>query len=78
MPDGRRYLTIFNNEGNMRSIRYGDQICRDANARAKITLKEAGEIRCIKRSSDEVRLEKVDDKTYYVDVPATGFVILQY
>ena len=75
---GRRFLSIFNNEGNERSVRLGDVLRSEADARVKVTFKEAAQLRMVKASCGAVRIEKADEETYYVDVPAAGFAILQF
>ena len=75
---GRRFLSVFNNEGNERSARFGDVLCREADAKVKVTFKEAAQLSMFKASCDAVRVEQADEKTYYVEVPAAGFAILQF
>ena len=75
---GQRFVSVFNNEGNTRSVKNGDTLDPAANARVKITLKEAGKLECVKASTDGIRAESTDGKHYYVDVPAAGFVIFEY
>jgi len=72
------YLTVFNNEGNERSLEFGDTVLPEADARAKICLKEPGELKLVKATSSKVKLERVDANTYYLDLPGTEFAILQY
>lgn len=75
---GRRFVSIFNNEGNTRSVKNGDVIDPRANARVKVTLMEPAELKCVKSSADAVRAETADGRDWYVDVPAAGFTIFEY
>ena len=76
--NGKRYLSIFNNEGNYRSRPVGDSIDRNADRRVKVSFKESTNLSPLKLCSDEVVIEKSDDNTYYVTVPAAGFAIFEY
>lgn len=76
--DGRRFLSIFNNEGNYRARPAGDSIDRNADRRVKVTFKDNANLNPIKLGSDDVRIERIDDKTYFVTVPAAGFAIFEY
>lgn len=76
--ESRRFLSIFNNEGNQRSSKIGDTLIREADTRVKVSFKVPTELSPIKLSSDEVGIERTDAATYYVDVPAAGFAIFEY
>ena len=76
--EGKRILSIFNNEGNYRARPVGDTIDRNADRRVKVTFKDEANLKPVKLCSDEVKIEKADDKTYYVTVPAAGFAIFEY
>ncbi|MBQ8758090.1 MAG: hypothetical protein IJZ20_00150, partial [Clostridia bacterium] len=76
--DGRRFLSIFNNEGNYRARPVGDTIDKKADRRVEISFKESANLTPIKLCSDQVRIERADDSTYYVDVPAAGFAIFEF
>ena len=73
-----RYISIFNNEGNYRSRPDGDHIDRAADARVKVSFKNAANLETIKLSSPDIKIEKADDTTYYVDMPATEFAIFRF
>lgn len=75
--DGRRYLTIFNNEGNERSSDTGDCINHDYDKRVTVTLKD-GDLALYKPANGEMNIEKVDDLTYRVTVPAADFAIFTF
>lgn len=76
--NGKRYLSIFNNEGNERSLEFGDVIDHNADRRVKVTFKEKNQLDIVKSFSDGVKVEKIDDKNWYVTVPATELVIFSY
>ena len=75
---GRRYISIFNNEGNYRARPVGDTIDREADRRVKITFRNPAEIKALKLSCDDIKIEKADDKTYFVTIPAAQFAIFEY
>ncbi len=75
---GRRYLSIFNNEGNERDLGRGDIIHPEADKRIKVEFKNPGELVKVKEGYREAVIEKADDNTYYVTVPAASFVIVEY
>ena len=75
---GRRFLSVFNNEGNMRTSAKGDEINRDFDKKVKITLNVDGKLDVFKAAREDICLEKVDDKTYYATVAASDFVIFTY
>ena len=76
--DGRRFVSIFNNEGNVRDSKIGDTLIREADARVKVSFKNATDLKAIKLSSPDIKIEKKDDTTYFVNVPAAGFAIFEY
>ena len=76
--DNKRYLTIFNNEGNNRTLEGGDCIMREADRTVDVTLLHPGEIRCIKHGTEAPKIHKKDIKTYSVTIPAAGFAIIEY
>ena len=75
---GRRFLSIFNNEGNERSTSEGNIIHKEADKKVKITLKEACDIKLIKDSFKNTKIEKTDDFTYYATIPAAGFAVFEF
>ncbi len=76
--DGRRYVSIFNNEGNERSVKFGDVIRHEADATVTLTFNQPAKPVVAKASSDQIKIDKVDDCLYKIQVPATEFVILEY
>ena len=75
---GRRFVSIFNNEGNERSIEKGDIIHSEADKVVTLTFKEAAQLQVIAQSAMECKIQKLDNKTYKIMVPAAGFVVLEY
>lgn len=75
---GKRYFSVFNNEGNHRSLKQGDVIDRNADEVVTVTLREVGELSVIKASSEEIKVTRLDDKTYSVYLPATEFAVFGY
>ena len=77
---GKRYLSIFNNEGNMRTVEHGDTLDPEADRVVTVTFKEAAELKVVKESLmvKGVEIQKVDTNTYKVKVPAAAFVIFEY
>ena len=76
--EGKRILSIFNNEGNYRARPVGDTIDRNADRRVKVTFKDECELCALKLSSADVKIEKADDKSYFVTVPAAEFAIFEF
>ena len=76
--NGKRYLSIFNNEGNERTHEHGDTVRHEADARVTVMLREAGEIAVVKASSPDIKISRVDDCTYVIDMPATEFAIFEF
>lgn len=74
----RNYLSIFNNEGNERSIYKGDTIHAEADRTVTVTFKKPVDLRVVKEGSRAVNIQRVDDCTYNVEIPGTSFVIVQF
>lgn len=75
--DGTRYLAIFNNEGNERTTEKGDTVNHAYDRRVTVTLKD-GNLSVFKNAMGETDIERVDEKTYRVTVPAADFIIFTY
>ncbi len=75
---GRRFLSIFNNEGNERDWDRGDIIHAEADRVVTITSKRPMNLKLFKTTPVLAQIEKKDDFTYCVKVPAAGFVILEF
>lgn len=75
---GRRFLSIFNNAGNTRTITYGDTIDHTKDRLVTITCKAPANLRIVKEGSEKTILQKKDALTYTAVVPAAGFVIFEF
>ena len=76
---GKRYLTVFNNSGNERDIKRGDIIHPEADRTVTVTFKEATTPqKLVEGANATVGLERVDEKTYKLHIPATSFAILAF
>ncbi|MBO4980051.1 MAG: hypothetical protein J6D16_06560, partial [Clostridia bacterium] len=77
--NGKRYLSIFNNSGNERDIQRGDIIHREADRTVTVTFREATTPEKLMEGVNmPVDIERVDDKTFKVHIPATSFAILTF
>ena len=77
--NGKRYLTIFNNAGNERDIKQGDIIHHEADRTVTVTFKEAvTPEKLVEGTQGSATVQRVDEKTYRVHIPATSFVILAF
>lgn len=74
----KRYLSIFNNEGNERDIKEGDIIHEDATKRVKVTFKNEVNLKTLVEGYSKAKIEKADDNSYYITVPAASFVIFEF
>lgn len=72
------YLTVFNNEGNTRTVANGDVIDHKADTVTAIHTKPGIDLHILYASSDKIRLEKKKDGEYSLFVPATEMVIFNY
>lgn len=75
---GKRYISLFNNEGNERSLTLGNIIHKEADKTVHITFKDNADSINLRTSSDGVEIHKIDSKNYTVCVPATGFAIIEF
>lgn len=76
--NGRRYLSIFNNEGNERSLKKGNTLLHEADRRVTITFKESTTPHILKESLGSCSLERINDTTFEATIPASGFVIMSF
>lgn len=76
--NGKRYLSIFNNDGNERNLLKGNIIHREADKEVTITFKEKTIPHVLKETMGSICLEKVDDLTYKATIPAAGFAIINF
>lgn len=75
--DGRRYLAIFNNEGNERTTEKGDTINHAYDRRVTVTLKD-GTLSVYKSAGGNMDIERKDAHTFCVTIPAADFAIFTY
>ncbi len=75
---GNRYLSIFNNEGNERSLEKGDTILEGVNTTAKVTFHVPANLDLVHASGAGASAQKTADNTYCVEVPAAGFAIFKF
>ncbi|MBR7110940.1 MAG: hypothetical protein IKC83_03605 [Clostridia bacterium] len=75
--NGKNMLSIFNNEGNERDLVKGDIIHHQADKKITITFKESTNLRILKSLSN-INIEKIDDVTYNVIIPATELAIFEF
>ena len=76
--NGKRYVSIFNNEGNMRTLYKGNEIDNAADRTVTVTFAAPAEPKLVKGSEETFSIQKCDNCTYKVTVPATGFAIFEY
>ena len=76
--NGTRYLSIFNNEGNERSLEKGDIIHHEADRAVNVTFNTAANLNVLKEGYAKADVEKLDDNKYRVNVPAASFVIFTF
>lgn len=75
---GKRYISIFNNEGNERTHEKGDTVRHEADATVALTFKAASALKAVKLSSNDIKVARKDDKTFVIDMPATQFAIFEF
>lgn len=75
---GKRYLSIFNNDGNSRSIAKGNEINSKYDKVVNVSFKKAADITVIKEGNFPSEILRVDDKTYTIKVPATAFIVIEF
>lgn len=77
--NGVRYLSIFNNAGNERDIEHGDIIHHEADRTVTVTFQEpVTPEKRIEAENMPVTILRVDEKTYKIHIPATGFAIFTF
>ncbi len=76
--DGRRYLSIFNNDGNERNLKKGNILHREADTRVTISFKDKTTPHILKETLGSCSLERIDDTTFEATIPAAGFVIMSF
>ncbi len=76
--NGKKYLTIFNNEGNLRYHDRGNVLDHDMDKWVNVSFKEAPQLKVVASSGDDVAVVKGEGNTCRVFVPATGLVVLEF
>lgn len=76
--EGKRYLSIFNNDGNERSISFGNRIDNSYDRTVEVSFKNETEIKVIKEGNFPSEISRKDGKTYSIRVPAIAFIILEF
>ena len=71
-------MTIFNNEGNTRSVENGDALDHLADRRVLVIFRDNAQLHVVASSGAGVAIEKADGKHSYVTVPAAGFVVMRF
>ena len=74
----KRYLSIFNNEGNDRTNEKGDELHAQADQTVRIRFKDPVTPSVVKEGNRTIKLQKVDERTYLAEIPATGVVVLEF
>lgn len=75
---GRRFLSVFNNAGNTRTITDGDTIDHTKDRCVTIICKTPANLRIVKEGSEKIILQKKDPVTYTAMIPAAGFGIFEF
>ena len=78
---GERFVTIFNNEGNERDLAKGDIIHSEADKKVKITFKDSVNptVACASIYAPvKVNIERIDDKSFNMVVPAARYVVIKF
>lgn len=75
---GRRFLSIFNNEGNTRTSQLGDVIDPKATRKVTISSREPLQLRIFKASREDPQLTRMDDRNYCASIAGADFLILEY
>lgn len=75
---GRRYVTVFNNEGNRRSIHNGDNLIPEADASTVLTFHGPAKPEIFRAGGEGVTLQRLDEHRWRLHIPAAGFAILRY
>ncbi len=75
---GRRFLSIFNNEGNTRSREFGDTVDHAADKVTTVTFKEIPNISVVREGKFGCEVVKEDGFTYKIKIPATSYAIFEF
>ena len=74
---GQNYLSIFNNEGNQRTVQYGDVIDPRATKTVNVIFKNNVNLE-LYRKAQNVDVLKVSDKEYKITISGAGFGIFKF
>ena len=75
---GRRFFSLFNNEGLLRTSADGNFINHEFDKKVTITLNVPGQLRIFKAPREDVHLEKTGENTYCATISAADFVIFEF
>lgn len=75
--NGQNYLTIFNNEGNQRTVENGDVIDERATKTVNVEFKKDVNLE-LYRKGQEVKVEKIDNKKYKITISGAGFGLFKF
>lgn len=75
---GRRFITVFNNEGNHRTSAQGDVINHQFDHKVKITLNVPGSLKIFKNTREDLHLEKTGKNTWCATIGAADFAVFTF
>jgi len=75
---GKRYLSVFNNEGNTRTYKNGDEVDNTFDEAVTITLKKPANLKPVAEGAFKCKLSRKDDLTHILEIPATSFAIYEF
>ena len=75
--NGQNYLTIFNNEGNQRTVENGDVIDERATKTVNVEFKKDVNLELYRKAQD-VKVEKIDNKKYKITISGAGFGLFKF
>lgn len=73
-----QYVSIFNNEGNERCLKRGNVIHHEADKTVQVTFKQSAKLEVVAQGAEAVCIEKKDDLTYHITVPAASFAVIKF
>ena len=76
--NGRRYLSVFNNEGNERSFEKGDTIYHEADKAVNVIFNVPANPKVIKEGYAKSDIQRISEDKYLITVPAASFIILEF
>ena len=75
---GRRFITVFNNEGNQRTSAQGDVINHEFDRKVTITLNVPGTLKVFKDAREDIHLEKTGENTWCATISAADFAVFSF